>query len=128
MKFYEYGFEKLEVWQKAKELTKVIYKVTEHFPGREKFGLIQQSRRCAVSVASNIAEGSARKTNKDKAHFTTMAYSSLMELLNQVIISYELNYLQTEDYQEIRIQIQKISYMLNSLRNSQTDDKEGKEG
>jgi len=128
MKFYEYGFEKLEVWQKAKELTKVIYKVTEQFPDREKFGLIQQIRRCAVSVASNIAEGSARKTNKDKAHFTTMAYSSLMELLNQIIISYELNYVTAEDYQEIRAQIQKISYMLNSLRNSQTNDKEGGEG
>lgn len=124
MKFHEYGFEKLEVWQKSKELTKVIYKVTEQFPAKEKYGLVQQMCRCAISVASNIAEGSARKTNKDKAHFTTMAYSSLMELLNQVIISYELKYITEEDYQEIRLQVQKVSYMLNSLRNSQTDKKE----
>lgn len=124
MKFYEYGFEKLEVWQKAKELTKIIYKVTEHFPDREKFGLVQQMRCCAVSVASNIAEGAARKTNKDKAHFTTIAYSSLMELLNQAIISYELNYILDQDYQVIRIQVQKVSYMLNSLRNSQTNEKQ----
>lgn len=123
-----YGFEKLEVWQKAKELTKMTYKVTEDFPNKENYGLVQQMQRCAVSVASNTAEGSARKTNKDKAHFTTMAYSILMELLNQVIISYELNYISKENYQEIRLQVQKVSYMLNSLCNAQMEDEKGREG
>ncbi len=120
MNLHVYSFEKLETWQKAKELAKAIYDVTEHFPDREKFGLTQQMRRCAISIASNIAEGSARKTSKDKAHFTTIAYGSLMELLNQIIIAYELHYILETDYQNIRSQVQKVSYMLNALRNSQT--------
>ncbi len=121
MKLYQYAFEKLEVWKKSKELVKVIYTSTEHFPKSEMFGLTQQMRRASVSVASNLAEGSARKTNKDKAHFTTIAYSSLMELLNQSIIVMELGYLKEKDYECIRQEIQLISYMLNSLRNSQDE-------
>ncbi len=119
MKLYEYAFEKLEVWNKSKELVKVIYASTDDFPKSEMFGLTQQMRRSSVSVASNLAEGSARRTNKDKAHFTTMAYSSLMELLNQSIIAMELGYLKEVNYESIRQEIQLISYMLNALRNSQ---------
>ena len=84
---YVYSFEKLEVWVEAKELSKVIYTVTKDFPSDEKFGLTSQLRRASISICSNIAEGSARKTNKDKAHFTTMAFSSAVEVLNQVIIT-----------------------------------------
>lgn len=67
-----------------------IYRVTKEFPRDERFGLTNQMRRCAVSVASNLAEGTSRMTKKDKAHFTTISFSSLMELLNQTIISKEL--------------------------------------
>lgn len=105
MELYQYGFEKLEVWKKSKELVKMIYMSTESFPKGEMFGLTQQMRRSSVSVASNLAEGTSRKTNRDKAHFTTISYSSLMELLNQLIISVELNYLKEEDYLQIRREI-----------------------
>ncbi len=83
---YTYSFEKLEVWKEAKEFTKNIYAITSEFPELEKFGLVSQLRRASVSVCSNIAEGSARNSNKDKAHFTTMAFSSAVEVLNQLII------------------------------------------
>ena len=91
----EYGFEKLDAWSKALDLSLGIYEITKLFPESEKFGLISQMRRCAVSVQSNIAEGSARITNKDRRNFYAIAFSSLMELLNQNrhFLSYFLNLL-----------------------------------
>lgn len=92
--------------------------MTASFPNEEKFGLVSQMRRAVVSVSSNIAEGSARKTNKDQAHFYTTAYGSLIELLNQVILSLDLNYIESEQYSELRESISLISNQLNALRKS----------
>ncbi len=116
---YKFGFEKLEVWQNSLELTKIIYQITKEFPRDERFGLISQMRRAAISVSSNIAEGNARKTNKDKAHFTTMAYTSLMELMNQAVISFELDYISKAELNNIREKLSYISNQLNKLRNYQ---------
>ncbi len=116
---YIYSFEKLDVWKEAISLSKRIYKITLNFPDSERFGLISQLRRATNSVPSNIAEGTSRITSKDKAHFTTMAYSSLMEVVNHLILSKELGFLGNEDYESIRDDIHKISYMLNALRKSQ---------
>jgi four helix bundle protein len=116
---YQFSFEKLNVWTDSKELVKLIYTVTKTFPDEEKFGLTSQIRRAAISISSNIAEGTSRTTKKDKAHFTTFAFSSAMEVLNQIIISHELNYISPEDYITIREHIEKISNKLNALRNSQ---------
>jgi four helix bundle protein len=116
---YLFSFEKLNVWIDSKELIKLIYIVPKKFPDEEKFGLTNQLRRASISVASNLAEGTSRKTYKDKAHFTTMSYSSLMEVLNQTIIAKDLNYISNDDYTILRTQIEKISNKLNALRNSQ---------
>jgi len=116
---YLFSFEKLEVWKCSVDLTKSIYELTNLFPENEKFGLISQLRRASISIASNLAEGTSRNTNKDKAHFTTMAYSSLMEVLNQLILSKELNFISENDYGKLRENISKISNMLNALRKSQ---------
>jgi len=116
---YLFSFEKLEVWKCSVDLTKAIYELTNSFPESEKFGLVSQLRRASISVASNLAEGTSRNTNKDKAHFTTMAYSSLMEVLNQLIISKELNFILENDYERLRENISRISNMLNALRKSQ---------
>jgi len=116
---HQFSFEKLNVWIDSKELVKMIYIVTRKFPDQEKFGLISQLRRASVSVSSNLAEGTSRKTNKDKAHFSTIAFSSLMEVLNQIIISNELEYISNSDYLELRNQIEKVSNKLNALRKSQ---------
>lgn len=118
---YEYSFEKLEVWKEAIKLSVNIYKTTKSFPDEEKFGLISQMRRCSVSISSNIAEGTARLTNKDKAHFMTIAYSSSLELLNQSIIAKELEFLSEENYKNIRFEIESITNKINVLRNHFTN-------
>lgn len=114
-----YSFEKLTVWQESKGLVKDIYRLTKEFPSEERFGLISQLRRASVSIAPYLAEGTSRKTNKDKAHFTTISFSSAMEVLNQLIISKELNFLSEKDYILVREKLEKITNMLNALRNSQ---------
>ena len=118
---YTYSFEKLEVWRDAKDLTKEIYAITKSFPSEEKFGLTSQLRRASVSIASNIAEGSARKTNKDQAHFMVIAFSSSIEVLNQIIISFELGFISTAEYERLRLQIEKITNKLNALRKHLTN-------
>jgi four helix bundle protein len=118
---YIFSFEKLEVWAEAKEFSKSIYEITSKFPDTEKFGLTSQLRRASISIASNIAEGSARKSYKDKAHFTSLAFSSAVEVLNQLIISFELNFISEVDYLKLREKLESITNKLNSLRNYQVD-------
>ncbi|MCF7568523.1 four helix bundle protein [Sabulilitoribacter arenilitoris] len=115
---HTYSFEKLEVWKEAIKLATNVYNYTKEFPNEEKFGLISQMRRCSVSVSSNIAEGTARLTNKDKAHFMTVAYSSALELLNQTIISKELEFISEENYKNIRFEVESITNKINALRNN----------
>ncbi len=119
---YQFSFEKLNVWVDSKELIKLIYTITKDFPTEEKFGLTSQLRRASVSIASNLAEGTSRNTNKDKAHFTTLSFSSLMEVLNQIIIAKELSFIDENSYQIIRTEIEKISNKLNALRKSQLNN------
>lgn len=114
-----FSFEKLNVWQKERALSKVIYKTTKHFPEDERFGLISQMRRCSISISSNIAEGTGRHSNKDKARFTEIAYGSALELLNQAILSNDLEFLSDDDYLQIRSNLTEITAMLDSLYKSQ---------
>ncbi|HLR77367.1 MAG TPA: four helix bundle protein [Balneolaceae bacterium] len=81
------SFEKLDVWQMSREFTAAIYEITSKFPAFEKFGLTSQLRRASGSVSSNIAEGSSRATAKEQGRFYNLAYSSAVEILNQLIIS-----------------------------------------
>ncbi|MGD0755394.1 MAG: four helix bundle protein [Bacteroidales bacterium] len=111
----KYSFEKLDVWHDSRGLTKMIYSITKGFPDDEKFGITNQMRRSAISVSSNIVEGSYRATGKDKSNFMTMAYSSLMELLNQTIACLDLNYINEKQYEEIRNQVEKVSNKLSAL-------------
>ena len=111
----QFSFERLVVWQDSRSLAKAIYQLTREFPSDEKFGLVSQIRRAAISVSSNIVEGSYRSSNKDKANFMNMAFGSLMELLSQVIISKDLEYINEEQYIELRAAIEKTSNKLASL-------------
>jgi four helix bundle protein len=114
-----YSFEKLDVWQDARLLANLIYKKTKNFPTEEQYGLTNQMRRCSVSVASNIAEGSARTHLKEKLHFLTIAYSSTIELLNQLILSCDFGYLKHEELNtELRPLIQTITYKIHRLKQS----------
>ena len=112
---YMYSFEKLEVWQLARKLVKEIYDITKEFPDNEKYGLTKQIRRAAISVSSNIAEGTSRKTGKEQARFTQIAYSSLIEILNQLILSVDLGLMKPSKLDTIRIEIEELSNKLNAL-------------
>lgn len=89
-----FGFEKLNVWQECMEFTVNIYKLTENFPKTELYSLTDQIRRSSSSISANIAEGCSRNSKKDQAHYTTIAYSSLMEMLNHLILAHKLEYVQ----------------------------------
>ena len=112
---YTYYFEKLNVWKLSKDLVKDIYSITNKFPDYEIYGIVSQIRRAAVSVPTNISEGSARITIKDRGHFYMISYSSLMEVLNLIIISYEIQYISESDYEQLRLKINEISNKINAL-------------
>ena len=114
-----YSFEKLECWQQARQLAVWTYGITQKFPAEEKFGMVSQMRRAAISIASNLAEGSSRKTAKDKNHFSTIAYSSTVELLNDIIIANDLNFLTETLYKEGREKIEYQTFLIAKLRATQ---------
>lgn len=115
---YVFSFEKLEVWKESKDFSIFIYKITSNFPENEKYGLTSQLRRASISICSNIAEGTSRISSKDKAHFISISFSSTMEVLNQLILAFELKLITEEEYTISRNQIESITNKLNSLRKS----------
>jgi four helix bundle protein len=114
-----YSFEKLLVWQKAREFVKDIYKLTEKFPAEEKFSLTNQIRRAVVSIVANIAEGTSRTSAKDQARFSQIAYSSLMEVLSHLYIAFDLGFINLEELNNHKSITLEISNMLNALQKSQ---------
>ena len=115
---YQFSFERLNVWQKARALTKKIYDLTSKFPKEEDFCLTNQIRRAAISICSNLAEGSSRRSNKDQQHLYQISYSSLMELYNQLLIAKDLGYINKDDLHELRDDVQHISILHTRLRES----------
>ena len=113
-----FAFEKLKVWEEIRILIKRIYSITKIFPKEEQFCLVNQMRRAVISVSSNLAEGSSRTSLKDQAHFYQLSYSSLMEVLSQLIVSNDLDYISEVEYKETRTKIESVSYLLNQLRKS----------
>ena len=112
-------FRDIRVWQKAHQLTLEIYKITVKFPAEEKFCLVNQIRRAIISVASNIVEGFKRKSLKDRLHFYNMADSSLEEVKYQLLLSFDLRYINSEEYQRLSGLSEEVSKMLNSWTKSQ---------
>ena len=112
----QFAFQKLETYRVAKDFVKEVYTYTSTFPDAERFGLCSQIRRAAVSVPSNIAEGTSRISDKEKAHFIEISYGSLMEVLCQMEISRDLGYITEEQYEFIVLQTECLSKLLVSLR------------
>ena len=110
-----YSFEKLVAWQESRKLVKRIYTLSANFPDSEKYGLKTQVRRAVISISSNIAEGSGRSTKADQNHFYRMAFSSLMEVLNQLILCEDLEYIDKMSLEETRTQIDRIAALINGL-------------
>lgn len=109
-----YYFEKLEIWQLSIELSIAIYKRTKDFPPEERYGITSQLRRSVTSVTANIAEGSSRIGLKDKARFFQIAYSSLMEVLNFIILSERLLLINTEELASFRVNLEELSNKINA--------------
>lgn len=112
---YYSSFEKLRIWQESMILVKEIYKCTSTFPKQERYDLTSQMRRAAISIPSNIAEGSQRTTNKDFANFISIAKGSLAELRTQIHIAEGLEYIGKEKANEVLLRIEDINKMLYSF-------------
>ncbi len=109
------SFKDLIVWQKSKNLVILVYKLTSSFPKEEVYGITSQIRRCAVSIPSNIAEGSMRGTQKDFKHFLKMALGSAAELQTQIDIAKLLLFGKKEDYNGIEKLTEEVIKMLHGL-------------
>jgi four helix bundle protein len=113
-------FKKLQIWQKGIEIVKLSYKLTEQLPSTEKFNLVSQINRAAISIPSNIAEGSSRRSERDYFRFLEIALGSCFELETQLIILVELGLANLESVNhilsEIRMEQQMISALAHKLQ------------
>ena len=109
------GFKSLQVWHKSKDIAVYIYQITNDGNFNKDYGLRDQIRRAAVSIASNIAEGDERETNKEAVRYFYIAKGSSAEVLTQAIIAYEIGYIQEETFKELEKRCIEISSMLSKL-------------
>lgn len=116
-----FGFERLEVWNKSIDFADMVYRVTRTFPDDERFGLTSQMRRAAVSVSSNIAEGSARFSKADFARFLEIATGSVFEVVSQSFISRKQGFLAEADFGALYSAAEEQGRMLSGLRKSILD-------
>lgn len=113
-----FNFEKLTVWQKAIGYADDVYTITETFPDRERFGLTNQLRRAAVSVSSNIAEGSSRSSSNDYSRFLEIAYGSLMETVSQMFVAHRRRFVDEDAFRRMYEAADELARMLSGLRSS----------
>ncbi len=109
-----YSFEKLQVWQTAAKLDKSIFELTKKFPKKEEYILISQIQRASISICSNIAEGSGRRKGKDQGQFYKIAYSSLLEVINQLLLAINREYLTEQEF--VQFFEKDIQIVMNQLR------------
>ncbi|MEA3392977.1 MAG: four helix bundle protein [Candidatus Marinimicrobia bacterium] len=125
-----YSFEKLDMWKDIRNFVNEIYEISDNFPYSEYKGLRDQIRRASVSVSSNIAEGSGRLSFKEQARFIQIAYSSLLEVLSQLMVAYDRKYINESTYQKGRRLIENLSprisayrkYLLQNVKKTTTSD------
>lgn len=109
-----HDYKKLNVWKESIELITEVYKTTSKFPSTEKFGLVSQINRCAVSIASNIAEGAGRNTDGEFRQFLGTAKGSSYELETQLIVSNNLGYISSEELNDL---MEKLGYVQKMIHN-----------
>jgi len=113
-----HNFRELLVWKKSRILVKEIYMLSQSFPKSEVHGLTDQMRRAAVSIPSNIAEGSGRKSNKDFKRFLEFSYGSALELETQIYLSFDLRFIDENTLNIFLEYVHEIQKMINGLDNS----------
>jgi four helix bundle protein len=113
-----HSYPKLKVWQRSVALCREIYGLTEPFPRGERFGLTNQMRRAAVSIPSNIAEGSAFRSEKEVRRYLRMALGSAYELDTQLVISAEVGYIPSDTFENVRSELLEVRAMIVGLYRS----------
>jgi len=113
-----FSFEKLEAFKSARLLAIKVYRLLASFPQHERFALCQQLQRAAISIPSNIAEGSGRCSMKEKIHFIEIAYGSLLETYCQLTLAKDLGYISDDNIKEIKPIFFEVSRLLSGLKNS----------
>lgn len=109
------SFQDLTVWQKAHELVIFVYKTSNEYPESEKYNMVSQLQRAAVSITANISEGFARYHYKDKAKFYYNARGSLAEVENLLILSRDLDYLSKSDCDNLLVRVEEVGKLINGL-------------
>ena len=109
------NYRELKVWQFGIEIAKDVYRLTSDFPAEERFGLVTQMRRSAVSISSNIAEGHARNSTQEMIRFCSIALGSVAELETQLVIARELNFGKTVESVALGQSLDELSRMLHGL-------------
>jgi four helix bundle protein len=109
------SFTDLFVWQEGHKLVLLIYKITLKYPKNELYSLIDQMRRAATSITSNIAEGFGRHSYKEKVQYFYLAKGSLLELTNQLLISRDIEYISIEIFNDVIIQIDNVQQLLDGI-------------
>lgn len=121
-----HNLKELKIWNKAIDLAVEVYRLTSLFPVEEKFGLTSQSRRAAISISSNIAEGAGRNSTKEFNYFLGIANGSSFELQTQLVISNKLELISNEDLEKLLLQIdelQKMNYGFQTMLSKKSSTK-----
>ena len=111
-----FGFEKLDVWKKSRELVNCVYDLIDKFPQNEEYSLSKQVRRSSVSVSANIVEGTSRFSKKDFARYLEISYGSLIETLNHLYLAQDRKYITSVDIESIRPLFVEVAQKLSALR------------
>lgn len=112
-----HNFRELKIWKESMKLAKSVLQTTKTYPKHEIYGLVSQLNRACISVPSNIAEGSARKSPKDFGHFLSIALGSCFELETQLILSLEIAYIDQETFDRYESQLHELQKMIYSFNN-----------
>lgn len=118
MENHKFSFETLEVYDKARNLVKEVYLLQNSFPKEERYALGDQVRRAAVSITANLAEGSGRKSLREKIHFIEISFGSMMEVFCELQTACDLGYIKEEQLDDLRPLFTDIAKMLSGLRTS----------
>ena len=116
---YLFAFERLEVWQLARKFFKQAYALIDTFPSSERYNLVDQIRRATTSIALNLAEMTSRSSYKEQAHYSEIAYGSIIEVYCALLLSYDLGYIDEQQLEELKEKISELSNKINALKNSQ---------
>jgi len=113
-----HNFKKLDIWNKSVELVADIYRLVNTFPQVERFGLVSQMQRAAVSIPANIAEGSAKSSNKDFIRFLEISLGSAYELETELLVSFKLSYIDSKTYVQFQQNLSELQRMLNGFKDT----------